>query len=247
MSENTSIPSQPAHVFRPDELPAKHRGGGARTVPLANVARGATTFLNGVTIFDPGAAIGHHIHNVAESVTVLKGTAIVDIDGERTALNTYDTTFVPANIAHHFENASETDEMRILWTYGSLDATRTVVASGEHGRVDAESADPAGVSLRLVTEMATIVVKHGHERDFEKAVAAAIPLFQRAHGARTLRLESSDESPITYRLFVGWESVDDHTNLFRGSADFSHWRELIGPHIDGPPTVEHLRNVLTGF
>ena len=107
------ITSQPTHVFRPDELPSKNRGGGARTVPLVTASRGGTTYLNGVTIFEPGAAIGHHIHNVAESVMVIKGTAVVDINGERTALNTYDTTFVPANIPHHFENSSQTEEMRV--------------------------------------------------------------------------------------------------------------------------------------
>ncbi|MDF2994245.1 MAG: hypothetical protein K0S37_4759 [Microbacterium sp.] len=242
-----SITSQPAHVFRPEGLPSKNRGGGARTIPLVTAARGATTYLNGVTIFEPGAAIGHHTHNVAESVMVIAGRAVVDIDGERTALNTFDTTFVPANVAHHFENASDTEEMRIFWTYGSLDATRTLTASGEHGRVDAESADAAAGSVRMVTEMATIVVLPGHERDFEAAVAQAAPLFQRAHGARTLRLESSEENPQTYRLFVGWESVHDHMETFRTSDAFPLWRELISPHIDGLPQVEHLRNVITAF
>lgn len=241
------ITSQPTHVFRPDELPSKNRGGGAKTVPLVTASRGGTTYLNGVTIFEPGAAIGHHIHNVAESVMVIKGSAIVDINGERTALNTFDTTFVPANIPHHFENSSETDEMRILWTYGSLDATRTLTESGEHGRVDAESADTAAGAVRIVTEMATITVLPGHERDFEAAVAKAAPLFQQAHGARTLRLESSEEKPTVYRLFVGWESIDDHLVAFRESGAFLTWRELIGPHVDGTPQVEHLHNVLTAF
>ncbi|MDQ1074699.1 MULTISPECIES: cupin domain-containing protein [Microbacterium] len=241
-----SITSQPAHVFRPEQLPSKNRGGGARTIPLVTAARGATTYLNGVTIFEPGAAIGHHTHNVAESVMVIAGRAVVDIDGERTALNTFDTTFVPANVAHHFENASDTEEMRIFWTYGSLDATRTLTASGEHGRVDAESADTAAGSVRMVTEMATIDVLPGHKKDFEAAVAKAAPLFQRARGARTLRLESSEESPQTYRLFVGWESIDDHES-FRASAAFSRWRELIGPHLGATPQVEHLRNTLTAF
>lgn len=241
------ITSQPTHVFRPDELPSKNRGGGAKTVPLVTGTRGATTYLNGVTIFEPGAAIGHHTHNVAESVMVIAGTAIVDINGERTALNTYDTTFVPANIPHHFENASETEEMRILWTYGSLDATRTLTETGEYGRVDAESADAVAGAVRIVTEMATITVLEGHEKAFEQAVAEAAPLFQQAKGARTLRLESSLEKPTVYRLFVGWESVEDHTVSFRESAAFLAWRELIGPHIDGTPQVEHLNNVLTAF
>lgn len=241
------ITSQPTHVFRPDELPSKSRGGGARTIPLVTAARGGTTYLNGVTIFESGAAIGHHTHNVAESVMVIKGSAVVDINGERTRLNTFDTTFVPANVPHHFENASDTEEMRILWTYGSLEATRSLTETGEYGRVDAESADASAGAVRVVTEMATITVRSGHERDFEAAVAEAAPLFQQAQGARTLRLESSAEEPNTYRLFVGWESIHDHVDVFRDSPAFLAWRELIGPHIEGTPRVEHLRNVITAF
>lgn len=245
MSVN-GITSQDTHVFQPEQLPSKNRGGGAKTIPLVTAARGGTTYLNGVTIFEPGAAIGHHIHNVAESVMIIKGTAIVDINGERTPLTTFDTTFVPANVPHHFENASDTEEMRIFWTYGSLDATRTLTASGEHGRVDAESADATNGPVRPVTEMAAITVLTGHEEAFERAVGQATPLFQQAEGARTLRLESSEEQPTVYRLFVGWESIAAH-EAFRDSPAFLAWRELIGPHMDGAPRVEHLRNVLTAF
>ena len=113
MTIETDITSQPSHVFRPDDLPSKNRGGGARTIPFVTYGRGATTYLNGMTIFDPGAQIGHHIHNVAESVMVIQGRAIVDIDGKRTELDTFNTTFVPANIPHHFENLSEEGHQRL--------------------------------------------------------------------------------------------------------------------------------------
>lgn len=248
MSSHTGIASQPAHVFRPDELPAKSRGGGARTIPLVTAARGGTTYLNGVTIFGPGSQIAHHIHNVAESVMVIQGDAIVDVDGIRTHLRTFDTTFVPANIPHHFENSSETEEMRIFWTYGSLDATRTVLDTGEHGRVDAEgSAEPTGDVPRIITEIATLDVTPGHERPFEQAVADAAPLFQTAKGARTFVLERSNEHPQRYRLVVGWETLDDHLIGFRGSDAFPKWRALVADHLDAPPTVEHSTHVLTAF
>lgn len=243
----TALTSQPSHAFRPEELPHKNRGGGARTVPLVTAARGATTYLNGMTIFEPGASIAHHTHNVAESVMVIEGTAIVDIDGARTELKRFDTTFVPANVPHHFENASGTDEMRIFWTYGSLDATRTIVATGAHGRVDDEAPGGAGEPVRPVREVATITVRPGHERAFEEAVAQAVPLFQRAHGARTLSLEASAEAPQTYRLIVSWESLEDHLGAFRNSDAFQQWRALIGPHVEGTPQVEHLHSVLVGF
>jgi mannose-6-phosphate isomerase-like protein (cupin superfamily)/quinol monooxygenase YgiN len=208
-------------------------------------ARGGTSYLNGVTQFEPGAAIGHHTHNVAESVIVIRGAAIVDIDGVETALSTFDATFVPANIPHHFTNASDTEPMAIFWTYGSLDSTRTLVASGEHGRIDAEHAGDDEV--RVVHEVAQLEIKTGQEAAFEAAVAEAVPLFQQSRGARTFALERSEEFPQRYRLVVGWETIENHMVDFRGSEQFQAWRALVGEHLAAPPVVEHLRNVLTGF
>ncbi|MCI2417989.1 cupin domain-containing protein [Saccharopolyspora sp. K220] len=53
-------------------------------------------------------------------------------------LSTWDTTHVAAGVPHCFRNASDTEPMRILWTYASVDATRTIVESGVTSRVDAE-------------------------------------------------------------------------------------------------------------
>ncbi|MFI6086260.1 cupin domain-containing protein [Streptomyces sp. NPDC051217] len=210
-------------------------------------ARGATAFLNGITSFEPGASIGHHVHNVAESVVVVQGDAVVDIDGARTPLRVFDTTFVPANVPHHFENASDSRPMKIFWTYASVEATRTLVVSGEHSRIDAEGQGTATEFGTAVSEVARIVVRPGEEEQFEAAVATAAPLFQRTKGARTLVLERSHENPLEYRLVVGWESVDDHLSGFRGSAEFQEWRRLIADSVAGLPEVTHFRNVLTAF
>lgn len=242
----SSISSYEPQVFRPSDLPSKDRGAGAKTTPLVTAARGGTSFLNGITEFEPGAAIGHHTHNVAESVIVIRGTAIVDIDGVETRLPTFDATFVPANIPHHFTNASDTEPMAIFWTYGSLDATRTMVASGEHGRIDGEQASTTD-AVRLVREIAQIEVKPGHEQAFEAAVAQAAPLFQQSKGARTFALERSEEFPQRYRLIIGWETIENHLVDFRGSEQFQAWRALVSEHFASPPEVEHVRNVLTAF
>jgi len=233
-------------ILRPRQLPTNDRGAGARTTPLVTTARGGTTFLNGITWFDPGAVIAHHTHNVTESVVIVQGDAIVDIDGERTPLSTLDTTLVPANIPHHFENASADAPMAIFWTYASLEATRTIAATGESGRIDAEDGSGA-TTTGPVHEVATIRVKPGMGPAFERAVAAASPLFQAARGARTLTLERSDEDPLEYRLVVGWDSVEDHTEHFRTSQAFHHWRELIADAVDGTPRATHFRTVLTAF
>ncbi|MEV6901158.1 cupin domain-containing protein [Amycolatopsis sp. NPDC051372] len=135
MSEQKPFPSV---VLRPAELSAADRGGGARTIPLVSKALGAQVFLNGQTLFDGGAGIPLHTHNCPESVVILEGEAIVEIDGAEHHLSTWDTTYVDAGVPHRFRNASATAPMRILWTYASVEATRTIVATGTTTRVDAE-------------------------------------------------------------------------------------------------------------
>ena len=128
---------QPA-ILRPAECRTSDRGGGARTTPLVTRACGSTSLINGITAFGPGAAIDLHLHNCEESVMVLEGEAIAEIDGVRHELQAGDTTWIPANVPHRFLNASDRAPMRIFWTYASVDATRTLVATGKTRSIDAE-------------------------------------------------------------------------------------------------------------
>ncbi|MGI5499859.1 cupin domain-containing protein [Lentzea sp. CA-135723] len=128
----------PASVLRVAELTAFSRGGGASTIPLVTSARGAEVFLSGQTLFEGGAGISLHTHNCPESVVIIEGDAIVEVDGEEHHLTRFDTTYVDAGVPHRFRNASDTAPMRILWTYASVEATRTIVATGLTTRVDAE-------------------------------------------------------------------------------------------------------------
>lgn len=129
-------------IFRPDQIVARERGGGARTIPLVNRASGTTSFINGITEFAPGAAIPVHSHNCEESVMLLEGNAIAEIDGEQHVLKPLDTTFIPVNLPHRFINASDTEPMKILWIYAQVDATRTIIATGDTRSIDDEHAAP---------------------------------------------------------------------------------------------------------
>ena len=236
---------QKPKVFRPAELPVIDRGNGARTVQMVSSQVGSQRFLNGMTIFEPGAAIAHHTHNVPESVMVVSGEAVVNIDGNEFQLSTFDTTYVPANIPHHFRNASQSSEMRIFWTYGSINATRTIESTGITVRIDDELKQAN--KLLPVVEEALIEIKPGTNQSFEAAVKKAIPIFQAASGSRSFELDRVLEEPNHYLLRVGWDSVESHTELFRGSEGFVIWRQLVGEFFATPPSVRHLRNVVTGF
>ncbi len=133
---------QPAPaLLRLSQIAPKERGGGVRSYPLVRKSIGATSFLTGITEFDPGCAVPLHFHNCDECVTVLEGEAAVTIGDFEDAVDAGDSTFIPAGIAHCFRNRSLTDRLRILWVYGSVDADRTIVATGETRRIDDEIDD----------------------------------------------------------------------------------------------------------
>ena len=47
------------------------------------------------------------------------------------------------------------------------------------------------------------------------------------------------ERESRYLLLVNWETIEDHTEGFRGSAEYQQWRELLHHFYDPFPTVEH--------
>lgn len=133
---------QVAKVFRPSEISAVDRGGGVKTIPLLTRKSGATSFINGITIFPPGGSVPLHKHNCDESVLVLSGKAIAEISNEEHEVPQGAVAFIPEGVHHRFRNISGSEEMKILWTYGSVDADRTIIATGERRSIDDEHSTP---------------------------------------------------------------------------------------------------------
>jgi heme-degrading monooxygenase HmoA len=99
----------------------------------------------------------------------------------------------------------------------------------------------------MIREIAQIDVEPGMEAEFEAGVTKAVPIFRRAKGCNGMSLERSHEKPQRYRLFVLWETLENHTVDFRNSADFQEWRKLVGHCFAAPPDVEHTREAVKGF
>jgi len=73
------------------------------------------------------------------------------------------------------------------------------------------------------------------------ATTQAVSLFQGAKGCKGLELQRSHEKLSRYRLFVQWETLENHT------VDFQEWRKLVGHCFAAPPEVEHNIQALKGF
>lgn len=95
----------------------------------------------------------------------------------------------------------------------------------------------------MIVEIATIEVSEGKAAEFESGVREAVSLFEAAAGFQSVALRRSIEHPNRYRLFIGWNTVDDHMVHFRNSPAFQQWRELVGPYFAEMPSVEHVSDV----
>jgi quinol monooxygenase YgiN len=99
----------------------------------------------------------------------------------------------------------------------------------------------------MVTEYAEIRIQPGTSAAFLAAVVEAAPLFRRARGCQSMRIEQRLEEPDMFVVMVNWDTLEDHEVHFRQSADFQSWRQLVGGFFAGPPTVTHTTLVQTGF
>jgi heme-degrading monooxygenase HmoA len=91
----------------------------------------------------------------------------------------------------------------------------------------------------MIVETATISVQPGREDEFVRALEDAKLVLAQAHGWCGITVHRGIERPSVFLLAITWETLEDHTEGFRGGALFGQWRALIGPYFAEPPAVEH--------
>ncbi|UUZ58054.1 antibiotic biosynthesis monooxygenase family protein [Nocardioides sp. B-3] len=97
----------------------------------------------------------------------------------------------------------------------------------------------------MILEQAVLPVIAGRETEFEAAFDEARHIIASMPGFGGLTLSRCLERPSGYLLLVTWETLEDHTEGFRGSAEYREWRALLHHFYDPFPVVEHYETVLT--
>ena len=95
----------------------------------------------------------------------------------------------------------------------------------------------------MILEVATLDVRPGLESEFETAFDEARNIIASKKGYISHELRRCIEVESRYLLLVNWETLEDHTEGFRGSEEYQRWRELLHHFYDPFPTVEHYRQL----
>lgn len=107
-------------ILRYDEAEIDESDAGVAARRLVNAAMGSKTITMGISTFEPGAGIFLHTHPCEETVVILAGEAMAEVDGQIVALTTFDSTFVPPLVPHRFWNDSDRP-MTICYFYPMTD------------------------------------------------------------------------------------------------------------------------------
>jgi heme-degrading monooxygenase HmoA len=92
----------------------------------------------------------------------------------------------------------------------------------------------------MILELADITIRPGEQAAFDTAVAHGVrSVISKATGFRRASVQKGIESPGRYLLLIEWETLENHTVEFRGSAAFAEWRAIVGPFFFFFLCVEH--------
>ena len=91
----------------------------------------------------------------------------------------------------------------------------------------------------MIMETAVMSVVPGREEEFLAALEQAKDVLMQAEGFRVLHVHRGVERPSSFLLAIGWDTLEDHTERFRGGDLFVQWRAILGPFFAEPPQVEH--------
>ena len=96
----------------------------------------------------------------------------------------------------------------------------------------------------MILEVAVLTIRAGMNQQFETAFAKAVKIISSMPGYISHDLQKCIEREDQYLLLVNWQTLEDHTIGFRGSAEYQTWKKLLHHFYDPFPVVEHYQTVI---
>ncbi|WP_082311107.1 antibiotic biosynthesis monooxygenase family protein [Paenibacillus sp. FJAT-27812] len=90
----------------------------------------------------------------------------------------------------------------------------------------------------MILEVAVLQVKAGLADEFERNFKKAQAIISSMNGYISHELQKCIEEDQKYILLVKWETLQAHTEGFRGSDAYLEWKSLLHHFYDPFPTVE---------
>lgn len=95
----------------------------------------------------------------------------------------------------------------------------------------------------MILESAYLNVKANETDTFETAFKQASAIISSMNGYIEHSLHRCLEDDHLYLLLVKWETLEDHTEGFRGSDEYQEWKALLHHFYEPFPTVYHFEQV----
>jgi 2-keto-3-deoxy-L-rhamnonate aldolase RhmA/quercetin dioxygenase-like cupin family protein len=146
---------RPPELMRPDRQQVMNHVGSSPRIEIErgvsfeclvgghNSARNLTT---GLVTFAPSARLPYHTHPFSESITVLQGRAVMEVEGRAYELEPLDNVVIPRETPHQARNVSTTENAVLHIAMATHSPTRTLVEPPAVSRVmPAEFAGLPGV------------------------------------------------------------------------------------------------------
>ena len=108
-------PQKPNLLITPSDVEPFDRGNGVATIPYVGKWNCQDNKITtGQTSFQPGTGLPLHSHNCEESVLILEGEAVAQINDDTFDLEVGQATWVPAGVPHRFSNRGDGADAHLL-------------------------------------------------------------------------------------------------------------------------------------
>jgi quercetin dioxygenase-like cupin family protein len=147
-------PDRSESMAEPNAGPQIQLAPGVNFDCMVGAHNGARSLTTGTVSFAPGASLPCHRHTFSETLTLLEGSAVIEVEGRRYTLEPWDNLTIPKGLAHAAYNLDEHRTARLHVAMPTDDPARVMVDAFYSKRAMPHRShhDPAGERFTVLHE-----------------------------------------------------------------------------------------------